>query len=223
MKQKYLPILIVFALVLAFGGLYYFYPRSVATNFPPRPKSSDLAKIYDRAVSAEEKIKKNTDDSEMYLDAGWAWKSLGDQTNDARYYDLSAEIYRKGTEKFGKGNYIFWLNLGNLKIIAGKYDDAEKAYRGGLENLPKEPQLYLALVELYRYNLHKSADDIVKIYEEALNNIPAKEQILNSYAPYLKEIGNYKDALFYFEQLSKVYPDQDIFRQEIVELKTKVK
>lgn len=199
-------------------------PTSIlSVGLPPRPTNPDLSKIYDDALASEEIIKKDPKDYEAYLDGGLAWKSLGDLTNDLKYYDLSAEVYRKGTEGYGQSFYVLWLNLGNVKTLSKKYEEAEKAYQDGLKIFPEEPSLYLALIEMYRYGMKKSPEVIIDIYEEALEKVKAKEKILNSYAPYLKEIGNYKLALFYFEQLAKVYPSEEIFKKEIFELKAKNK
>lgn len=169
-----------------------------SSKLPPRPSDLALAKYYDDGIKYENAILKSPQDFEAYLNAGLAWKSLGDLansagsgsmvstaeplTNELVWYDFSADVYRRATENFDVSAthlvvsqvepYVFWLNLGNVEKLAKKYNEAESAYRDGVKNFPDEPQLYLALAELYRYNLKKPPSEVIKVYEELIRLYP---------------------------------------------------
>ena len=71
--------------------------------------------------------------------------------------------------------------------------------------------------------MKKSDAEIVAVYEEALKRVTKTDDIMSSYAVYLEDTGNYKDALKYYEILLKNYPNNQTYKEEVANLKLKVK
>lgn len=195
-----------------------------SVEIPAKPADPQLAKIYDAAINSDETINKNYTDYEAYLSGGISWKSLGDLTREKVYYQLSEDLYQQALIGYGDDFHVLWLNLGYLRVLQGELAPAEEAYRLGIEKFPNKWPLYEALIELYKYQLKKPKIAIIKIYEDALNaqSGPAKEDVIFSYAPYLKEVGDYKMALHYYEQLTKIFPGEKIFKDEVEKLRVLV-
>lgn len=214
---------------LTLGGQYEGKPdgplHPEGTVIPPKPTDKQLAEIYDKALENDQKLKKDYRDYEAYLTGGLAWKSLGDLTNDLVYYDLSADVYAQGLIGYGDDFYVLWLNLGNVKRLAGKFGEAEKAYLEGIRIFPKEPQLYIALAELYRYDYKKESQLVIKTYEDALKTIDINEdrgRIIGSYAAYLRDVKDYAGAVKYYTELIKIYPNEALYKKELEDLKAKL-
>lgn len=199
-------------------------PNEAVADLPVRPDDKELAKIYDWAMAVEDKLKSGNAEAEAYLSGGLDWKSLGDMTKDVRYYDLSADIYKRASVKYGDDLPVIWLNLGNVRNLAKEYDLAEEAYKSGIKKFPKESFLYLSLAEMYRYGAKKSKEEVMKIYEDALNAEPGppKEEIIMAYAPYLRDIGADELALHYYIQLTKMFPDNVSLKEEVTALQSKL-
>ena len=194
--EKKFKILIPIFIVLILGLASYFY----------------LPKIF----KVEEK------DYQAYLGEGLHWKSLGDQTGNSEYYLKAEKIYREMTKKF-PNYWVPWWNLGNLERILKKFEEAEKSFKKAIEIAPGEGMLYLGLIELYQYDLKKSEEEILAIYQEALKRVVENIDVIISYASYLYQIDKKEEALKYYQTAFEKYPEATQIKEEIEKIKGELK
>jgi len=190
--EKKFKILIPIFIVLILGIASYFY----------------LPKIF----KVEEK------DYQAYLGEGLHWKSLGDQTGNSEYYLKAEKIYRKMTEKF-PDYWVPWWNLANLQRQLKEFEEAEKSFKKAIEIAPGEGNLYLGLIELYQYDLKKSEEEILAIYQEALKRVVENIDVIISYASYLYQIDKKEEALKYYQMAFEKYPEATQIKEEIEKIK----
>jgi len=185
-------------------------------------ENSQIQEIYQKAIEAEGKIKKDKMDYEAYLEAGLAWKSLGDQTQNKIFYQKSKEIYQKQTEVF-PNFWVPWWNLANLEKNLGEYSEAKNSFKKAIEISPGEGMIYLGLIELYRYNFNKSESEIIAVYEEALKRVFENINVIVSYASYLYEIDKKEEALKYYQMVFEKYPETSHIKEEIEKIKKEIR
>jgi len=190
--EKKFKILIPIFIVLILGLASYFY----------------LPKIF----KVEEK------DYQTYLEEGLHWKSLGDQTGNSEYYLKAEKIYRKMTEKF-PDYWVPWWNLANLQRQLKEFEEAEKSFKKAIEIAPGEGNLYLGLIELYQYDLKKSEEEILAIYQEALKRVVENIDVIINYASYLYQIDKKEEALKYYQTAFEKYPEATQIKEEIERIK----
>ena len=190
--EKKFKILIPIFIVLILGLASYFY----------------LPKIF----KVEEK------DYQTYLEEGLHWKSLGDQTGNSEYYLKAEKIYREMTEKF-PDYWVPWWNLANLQRQLKEFEEAEKSFKKAIEIAPGEGNLYLGLIELYQYDLKKSEEEILAIYQEALKRVVENIDVIISYASYLYQIDKKEEALKYYQTAFEKYPEATQIKEEIERIK----
>ena len=190
--EKKFKILIPIFIVLILGLASYFY----------------LPKIF----KVEEK------DYQTYLEEGLHWKSLGDQTGNSEYYLKAEKIYRKMTEKF-PDYWVPWWNLANLQRQLKEFEEAEKSFKKAIEIAPGEGNLYLGLIELYQYDLKKSEEEILAVYQEALKRVVENIDVIISYASYLYQIDKKEEALKYYQTAFEKYPEATQIKEEIERIK----
>ena len=195
--EKKFKILIPILVILILGIASYFY----------------LPKFFQKA---EKK------DYQTYLEEGLHWKSLGDQTGNSEYYLKAEKIYREMTKKF-PNYWVPWWNLGNLERILKKFEEAEKSFKKAIEIAPGEGMLYLGLIELYQYNLKKSEEEILAIYQEALKRVVENIDVIISYASYLYQIDKKEEALKYYQTAFEKYPEATQIKEEIEKIKGELK
>ena len=194
--EKKFKILIPIFIVLILGLASYFY----------------LPKIF----KVEEK------DYQTYLEEGLHWKSLGDQTGNSEYYLKAEQVYRKMTEKF-PDYWVPWWNLANLQRQLKEFEEAEKSFKKAIEIAPGEGNLYLGLIEFYQYDLKKSEEEILAIYQEALKRVVENIDVIISYASYLYQIDKKEEALKYYQTAFEKYPEATQIKEEIEKIKGELK
>ena len=210
------------ALTIIFLGIigFYFYQQQLNDIISDEHFSFDdptLEAVYHDALLAEEKIRKDPDDYEAYLEAGLAWKSLGDRTENKVFYQKAKEIYQKQIEAFPE-YWVPWWNLATLQKKLGEYLEAEESFQKAIEVAPGEGMIYLALIDLYRYNLKGLEKELEPIYEEALRRVVQNTDIVVSYASYLYEKGEKEKALEYYEAVFEKNTQPQI-KEEIERIK----
>jgi len=143
---------------------------------------------------------------------------LADQTGNSEYYLKAEQVYRKMTEKF-PDYWVPWWNLANLQRQLKEFEEAEKSFKKAIEIAPGEGMLYLGLIELYQYNLKKSEEEILAIYQEALKRVVENIDVIISYASYLYQIDKKEEALKYYQTAFEKYPEATQIKEEIEKIK----
>lgn len=204
MNKKLLVFIAAF-LVLAGGG--YTAKKYLIDKKSPFPSPTGKA---DKALYSE------------YLKEAMKYRTEG-FGGDANAFNKALDAYKKAIEVSEEKEWLAYYNLGNTYRLVKDYNFAGESYAKALENAPAESTIYLAKIEMYRYELNKPYEEINTIYEEALKKVTDSVNIMISYATFLKEEGKYSEALKYYKTLSEKYPDNQGYKDEISELESKVK
>lgn len=152
---------------------------------------------YAKAISAEEKIKTDSENYYNYNEAGFYWKSLGELTKKEIYFNRAIEVYSFAGKKFeNKKIYQPYQNLANVYIILKNYEKAEEAIKNAIELAPEVGELYVKLAVLYKDLMNKPQSDIIAVYELALRQYAYQPEVIYpAYAYYLCGVGKDMDAL----------------------------
>ena len=156
-----------------------------------------------------------------YISEGLKYKSEGDAGNKDSYYK-SIEAYQKASDVAEGKVWIPYLNLGNVYRLVEDFENAEKSYDKALEIAP-EGTVYKAKIDMYRYELKKSEDEMIVIYEDAIEKVVDNVDLMKNYAAYLRDIERYSDSLKYWKMISEKFPDNQMYKDEIKELEDKLK
>lgn len=158
---------------------------------------------------------------EQYLAEGLKYKSEGDQGNKDAYYK-AIDAYLNASE-VGEGKvWVPYLNVANMYKMLKDNKNADKYYDKALAINPAEPLIYMAKIELYKYDPEKKQEEVLAVYKKALDDVTENANIVVDYASYLESIGKNDEALKYFNMLLEKYPDNQVYKDEIKILKEKL-
>jgi len=149
------------------------------------------------------------------FDVALDWKTLGGITGEAKYYERSVALYDEIAGILGHKSYVPYLNAGNVYRLLKKFDIADARYAQAKTIAPGEPAIYLAIAEMYRYELLKPSEEVLAVYREAMGRLTEVENILIAYASYLRDLGRTQEAIEAYEKLEKMRPGayQSILRE----------
>lgn len=210
LKNKKKIILICIFVVLAVVYLYFYYKQEVKIH----NAGNNLTVESNKEQASQEEAYSE------YLSEGLKYKSEGDAGNKDAYYK-SIEAYQKATDVSDGKVWIPFLNLGNVYVLVGDFENAEKSYDKALEIAP-DSAIYLAKIQLYRYDLKKSEDEIIDIYKEALSKSADNLDLTIKYAAYLRDIGQDEESLKYWKVVSEKFPTDQRYKDEIADLEKKI-
>lgn len=174
---------------------------------------SDVEPIIDKVKQEEEYF--------GFINEGLKFKSEGDAGNKDSYYK-SIEAYQKASDVAGGKVWIPYLNLGNVYRLVADFENAEKSYDKALE-ITTEGTVYKAKIDMYRYELKKSEEEMIVIYEDAIENVVDNADLMKNYAAYLRDIERYADSLKYWKLISDKFPAEQMYKDEVSELEARLK
>ncbi|MEA3272731.1 MAG: tetratricopeptide repeat protein [Patescibacteria group bacterium] len=179
--------------------------------------TEQLKDDYNSAINAEEKMK-NSEILAPYISAGFYWKILADNTGEKLFYKKAVNAYLDAIEKFGMGYYIPYANLAGVYQSLGDFEKAEGMLKKALLIVPGESPLYIRLVELYRYDMNKSPEEILAVYDNGMGRVLSTLALVVSKANYLKDIGRKQESLELFEATYETTGNA-LFKREIKRLR----
>ncbi|MBI2099147.1 hypothetical protein HYT45_01890 [Candidatus Uhrbacteria bacterium] len=223
-------ILVVFALLLALILLLppalniasaFKEERRVAAKIKNNPAWSEL---YSAAKEGDKLLKKDEDNLEMYLSAGFRWKSVADATTEAVFYRNALDVYDKAIKKFGDRNYLPFLNAANVLRYLKEFERADRYYLEAIKSNPGEAGIYIARAELMRYDLKKTPEEIRAFYQKGLAVLVGQEvlRLAADYVSYLVETEQFAEALQMYKKLALIMPGHEPYQAAIKELEEKL-
>jgi len=228
--------ILIFILILSFAaaifGLVfkvlpeirsYLALKKIEEKINANPAWLDL---YKRAQDGSEDLKgKTVTSEEEYIGIAFRWKSLADATGEEVFYLKALDLYDQAIARTDFGPYISSFNAGNVSRIIGRLGDADRYYLKAIELDPGEAGTYMARAELLRYDLRADPKTIKEFYLFGLKRLMGQEYIrfASDYAAYLKEAGDYEEALKQYQLLFTVMPSYEPYRQSIAEIEAKLK
>ena len=121
-------------------------------------------------------------------------------------YVSAEESLRKMLQKDEAKNAKVYVELGDLFVYAGKYDQAEQEFKGVVEKYPKIPAGYIKLSQLYVHQ--KNLPAAVTALEQGYQNMPDVPILfVNLVKGYLKNDRN-DDALSLCKEVVERHPDK---------------
>lgn len=187
----------------------YFNYKDTQTEEP----ASDGEKKY-----TEEEIKQY----DQYMKDASAFILAGDK-GDKDSYRKAIDLYEKAAAVGSDNVWVPFLNIGNLYRKLGEFDKSETAYNKALEiSKNGTDEIYFQKIDLYRYDLKKSNEEVGKLYEEALDKVVYNANVILRYATFLRDTGQFEKALSYYETLVKNYPDNQAYKDEVAAIKAKL-
>ncbi len=187
--------LLVFLLVFWF---FYLYQKKASFGNVPvlsdseinklESQNEDLKPYFEHLKEVYKKFKK--DDPTYYADLGLAYKSLGDQTQDKRYYQYALDVYKSAIDLTKRKNVVFLLNAGNMEVYLGNYDGARKYYEEATYVAPGDIDGYQKLIELHIYYLKSPKDEILKIFDRGIERMVDPTPLKKWREAYIKSIDN---------------------------------
>lgn len=142
-----------------------------------KAKRPDLTEIIGNIEQRVEQLAADPSRRETYVSLGFWWKSLADQTLDVAYYRQAMRVYEAGIELTKGKDALLIINAGNMARYVKDFSLAEKRYLAALALAPGDWSLYERLIELYEYDMKKSKDEILAVYDEAKKRVIATEPV----------------------------------------------
>lgn len=208
--------LIIFIILAALaGGGYYAYTLGYFDQWLPKQYQTDAEgnRIFsDEEIAKYDQYMKEAHDFVVQADAG-----------KPDLYKQAVEAYKKAT---AIGDDKFWnplLGLADAYRKLKQFDKAEEAFNRALEaSSHGVPKIYEEKISMYRYDLKKPDADIRALYQEAIEKVTENANLVLGYGAYLKSTGDYAGALKMYELMLQKFPDNELYKKEIENLKAKI-
>lgn len=209
-KNNYRYILVgVIAVILTIVAFF-----SIKNNSYKAP-TVDPFDLIEVGTSQESMTEEDTRQYNERLDKGLLLLREGDNGNKQAFNDAIA-VYKEAAGYSKYNNWMPYYHLGNIYRRLGEYEKADQAFSNALKITGNtELAIYLSRIEMYRYELQKSNDEIKRVYGEALQFSNDINNLEVSYAGFLKDIGDKEEAITYYKKLLEKYPGNQIYQQEI--------
>jgi len=219
--KKIILILIAVA-VSAGGGLagYSYQQKQKDDKFlSTNPQTKEA---YELVKKREGQLKKDKNDYDAYMSLGFNWKGIGEVAKNDKYLWKSVKAYNAVIRKWGNKAYLPFLNQANVYISLKEYERAEDDLKIALEIDVGEQNLYIALADLYKNYMNKDNKEIKAVYEKGLKTVIGRGNLVVSYAAYLRDLGEYKEAIKYYKMLEQAYPNIPTYSSMVKDLESKI-
>ena len=187
------------------SGLFEKSEPEYFLNVNLRPENR--AELEKRREDDFKKLELFSENYDVYMNLGNIERELGNASQAIEYFKKAAKIIPT--------NVTPWNNIGQIYVKLKIFDKAEQAYLKAKSINPGYYITYLYLAELYEDYLTDRIDEAKGVYLEGLAATNNSEKIQVPFASYLTEIGNYSEALLYWEQLAKEHPENKSHRDMI--------
>lgn len=177
---------------------------------------------YAKVLQRQKDIKKDKNNYDAYMSLAFSWKGIGEVTKNDVYLRRAVDAYDKVVKRWGTKAYLPFVNRANVYIELKEYARAENDLKIALETGPGEQNLYISLADLYQDYMNKDSKTIKSVYEQGLKTVVGGANLVLSYASYLNEAGEYKEALKYYKMLQQAFPSNTSYDQKIKELEGKI-
>lgn len=176
--KKYIILSLVVLAAVGGGAWYYFQIQPQAPDLKELGnRGGMIAKYAGDAAVWEQKIKEVPDRVESYSTLGMAYKALADYACEAKIkncqelYRQALEVYKKGIDLTQRKNSLMMTNAANMEIYLGEYAQAEEYFKEAISLSPGEAGYYKMLAELYEYQMHKSKEEVLAVYDSAAKRV----------------------------------------------------
>ncbi len=219
--NRLIPLLLVVLLAVGIGW-YFKTSQAEKKALALIEGNGKLVEMYQKALTREEQAKQEPDNFSFHNAAFFHWKSLGDATHEEYFYRRALKVSDKALKNEKARSALFYLNAGNVHKLLGEFHEADKNYHEAVELNEGDELMWLARIELWQYWDEKKPEDILELYDRALNVLLSAPNLAISRGSYLASIGDYQQALAVYEAAHVTFPDQQGIAEKIQELKYKL-
>ena len=184
---------LILAILIIVSGWYFFSMKNKQTELEKvKLDHPNLESYVDGVTKAQTDFDQNKDEINNYVMLGLAWKSLADWSqkegveNYKDYYREALKVYEMGIEKTKRKNTLLMTNAANMEKYLGEYKLAEEYYKEAISVSQGDESYYVYLAELYEYQLGKSKEEILAIYDEGLKWVINKNWLESEKESYLE-------------------------------------
>jgi tetratricopeptide (TPR) repeat protein len=170
--------------------------------------------VLARQYIIDEEAKEDGNEYQGYMGVANTLRALGK-------YEEAEQAYLDMIERFPEDELTFH-NLGVLYEDMRQYLDAARAYSTSIVKKPEELIAHTKLADLYIKNSSEpsKAKEVYLKALEATNNHP---EMLKAFASYLENVEkNLPQALLYWQEVLKAYPDNQAVKERVEELEKKI-
>lgn len=223
--MKKIIILTIIIIILLLGSasvvIYSSWQKQKEAGFlSSNPQTKEA---YAKVLQRQKDIKKDKNNYDAYMSLAFSWKGIGEVTKNDEYLKKAVSVYNQVVKRWGTTAYLPLVNRANVYIELKEYVRAEDDLKVALEIDPGEQNLYVSLADLYRGYMKKDDKAIKAVYEQGLKTVVGGGNLVLNYAGYLKETGEYKEALKYYKMLQQAYPSNTGYAELVKETEDKMK
>lgn len=183
MKKKYVILAISLGLLIIAGivsTIYYLDYKSNQDRIERRAGELSVNQdLYNGLISGRDamisQLKEKPDSFDILSELGVIYMTLGDFNNAINYLEQAAEVSPVNTKA--------WSNLASMYREQKKYNRARGVYEKFMRNVPKEPEPYVGLAEMYvAGQAGGTKEDAIAILEQgyiATKESPVIQDMLN--------------------------------------------
>lgn len=139
----------------------------------------------------------------------------------ALHDDIAAvEAYKKGLEILPENSYGL-NNIASSYINLGEYENAEEAYRKLTKVLSGDSSAVISHADVYKLLHPDDEEGFLRIVEEgiAVSSGEHVASLLSYVGWYFRDAGNMAKAIEYFEKLVEFFPENELYRLELNDLR----
>lgn len=232
MSKKFLIILgVVIFLILSASG-YYMYKMTyikpgVAVSTPAKLLSSFIIKnsnlspeaiqlFQQRFDETKKSLQANSDDFSSWLYLGVLKKGAGDYEGARDAFIYAGQIRPQSSTPFANlaDLYAYFLN-DPVK--------AEESIKKAIANDPNDYNFYISLADIYRYKFPERSGMYEQTLLEVIAKFPDNPNLIAPLAAYYRDTNQTQKAIEWYEKLVKLSPENQAAKEDLEELKTKIK
>ena len=170
---------IILLLAAVAATAFWFYQTKTPAGQTNRLESlktehPEWASYIDNVIKWQGELAKDQNNIENYTTLGLFWKTLADYASSAKlenykdYYREALNVYEAGIVKAERKNTLLMINAGNMAKYLEDYKLAEDYYKEAISVSPGDATYYVSLAELYEYEMKKTKEEVIAIYDEGL-------------------------------------------------------
>ena len=212
MKKRFFIILGVIILLFGLGYISYLYWPKEDIVVDPNISEEYKQTLKDELVSYQDELAQNPGNSDLFIKIGKLEHKLGQLSSAER--NLKQAIKIENPENL----YLAYFYLGELYEDMGKYDEADDMLRISMQINPNTHVGFLALIDLYKKHYPGKADELDNIYRAA-SDFTKSPEVWASYARFLEDRREYRDAWIYWGEVLNAEPDNAQAKEAVVRLK----
>lgn len=188
-----------FAAAAGFASYIYWPEDDIVIN--PNITESYRSSLEDEREEYINELLENSSDPDLYIKKGVVEKKLGLLSEAERSIE---KVFDFKIDKETAG--IAYLYLARVYRDMGKYDDADNKLRMSTEVNPQNAAAFLELIDLYKKHYPAKADELDIIYQAAAD-FSNSSKIWASYAQFLEDRRQYRDAWIYWQEVVLAEPE----------------